>query len=212
MNHKEKWNKLLSEKEYQEKYIFSDSREGRVKPIGYADSGWRDYRVLVQQDNTLKDYLGEFKNKIVVEIGCGDGRMTEFFAEEFKQVYAVDISKVAIDKGKKRLKKCSNIIWFESNGRNLPDCRADLVFSYAVFQHCKKEMIEDNLIAMRKVLLKNGIAKIQVRGKPIRQDKWYSGDWFTPIELRELVEKCGYKCYRMWHDPNERRYLWIWIT
>jgi len=212
MNHKEKWNKLLSEEDYQKKYIFSDSKEERCEPIEYADSGWRDYCVLVRQDKIIKQFIGDFKDKIVVEIGCGDGRMTEFFAKDFKNVYAIDISRTVIKKGKERLKEYSNIEWFESNGSNFPECQVDLIFSYTVFQHCRKEMIEANLKAMDKILSVNGIAKIQVRGKPISQDKWYSGDWYTPGELRETVTRYGYNCYSIWHDPHERRYLWTWLT
>ena len=77
MNHKEKWNNLLKENDYQEKYIFSDSKEGRTEPIGYRESGKRDYSILIEQDKLLKDYLDNFKDKIVMEIGCGDGRMTD---------------------------------------------------------------------------------------------------------------------------------------
>ena len=212
MNHKEKWNKLLSEEDYQEKYIFSDSKEGRTALIEYRESGKRDYSILIEQDKLLKDYLGNFRNKIVMEIGCGDGRMTEFFDKNFKYVYAIDISKEVIKKGKERLKKYKNISWFETDGTELPICKIDFIFSYAVFQHCKREMIIEILKSMNKILLTVGIAKIQVRGEPVSKNEWRSGDWFTSVELRKLVEDSGFECNLIWHDPDERRYLWIWLT
>jgi len=212
MNHKEKWNRLLSENDYQEKYIFSDSSEGRIEPIEYEESGWRDYCVLVRQDKIIKNYLGNFNDKIIMEIGCGDGRMTEFFAKDFNYVYAVDVSGEVIKKGKERLNKYRNIEWFETNGNKLPICQVDFIFSYVTFQHCRIDMIKNNFKSMHSILSNIGIAKIQVRGIPISPDKWYSGDWFTPDELRELAENSGFECHSMWHDPNERRYLWIWLT
>lgn len=210
-SHKEKWNNLLKEEGYQEKYVFTDVKNGITQSIGYRESGKRDYENLISKDSLLRIFLGNFSDKTVLEIGCGDGRMTEFLAKNFKQVHAIDVSKEIIKKGRKRLKKYKNIKWFENDGKTLPAYQVNFIFSYITFQHCKKNMIENNFKIMPVILLNGGIAKIQVRGISIKQDKWYSGDWYTSKELEELVVSCGFECLLVRHDPNERRYLWTWF-
>ena len=40
--------------------------------------------------------LGDFDGKRVLEIGCGDGRMTFFYAEQAREVLGVDVDEESI--------------------------------------------------------------------------------------------------------------------
>jgi len=193
------WNDLADKDA--ESYIYSES------DTDFRESGKRDVADLITSDL----FFADTKDKSILEIGCGTGRMTEFIADNFQSVYAVDISEKMVAIGMERLWKKSNIVWSVNDGVNLPSVRVDFVFSYIVFQHCSKEIVEANFKEIKKVLKKGGIAKVQVRGRVIRQDKWYSGDWFTHDEIKRLVKHYGLEPIKLWHDPKEERYLWIWV-
>ena len=206
-NQKEKWEALAADPETEIKYIYTDAE------LDFRASGKRDYEKLIRDDFYIRQFLSPYQNKNVLEIGCGTGRMTEFIAAEFNQIYATDISGEMIRKGQERLPDIKNIKWIETDGLELPEnIQVDLVFSYIVLQHCSKEIVQANLKGIRRILADTGIAKIQVRGIPIRQDMWYSGDWFEPEEIKGRVHAAGLEVIDTWHDPIERRYLWIWIT
>lgn len=203
--HKKIWDNLAKDQNTESKYIYTDG------DIDFRDSGFRDYQKLIKEDIYIKQFLDPMINKTALEIGCGTGRMTEFIARDFKKVYAIDISPTIIIKGQERLKDILNIEWIETDGIHLiKGIKVDFIFSYTVFQHCTLEMIIANLKDIKELLSNSGIMKIQVRGREIRQDKWYSGCWFTPEEIKELLEKLGFEVVDIWHNPKERRYLWAW--
>lgn len=205
--HKEKWTKLSQEPDMESKYIYTDG------DIGFRESGQRDYIKLIRDDFYIRQFLAPYENKNALEIGCGTGRMTEFIAQEFKTVYALDVSAEMIKVGQERLKDYKNIVWIESDGYHLPKAiQVDFIFSYIVLQHCNKEIVESNFKDIAGILSDSGIAKIQVRGKEIRQDKWYSGSYFTPEELKIMAKNSRLESLDIWHDPVESRYLWIWVT
>lgn len=204
-NHKAKWESLATEKDMEAKYIYTDG------DLDFRESGKRDYENLIKNDIHIKQFLKPYNNKVALEIGCGTGRMTEFIAGDFKKVYALDISRTMIEAGARRLSHLKNIEWVETDGMHLPKAlQVDLIFSYIVFQHCPKWMVESNLESAIKILQNAGIMKIQVRGQVIRQDRWYSGDWYTIKEIEETLEGIGFEIVDTWHDPEERRYLWVW--
>ena len=55
----------------------------------------------------------QFKNKIVLDVGCGSGRfcvLASFF--QAKKIYGIDSSKININHNKKKFKKFSNLNFF----------------------------------------------------------------------------------------------------
>ena len=45
----------------------------------------------------LKDYFGQIDDKIVLEIGCSTGIITNYFADYFLKIDGIDIDKKAIE-------------------------------------------------------------------------------------------------------------------
>lgn len=72
------------------------------------------------------------------DFGCGVGRLSLPFAEEFNSVVATDVSRAMLEEGRKLAKerRVMNILWTltDDNLTRLP-CSFDLVHSYIVFQH-----------------------------------------------------------------------------
>jgi len=74
----------------------------------------------------------------VVEIGCGVGRMTAYFAEHASNVIALDVSPEMLTLARERLASATNIDFRVPAGSGLsgvPNASSDLVFSYIVLQH-----------------------------------------------------------------------------
>ena len=72
----------------------------------------------------------------LLEIGCGAGRLTRFFATCFDQVSAVDVSEHQIAYARSRIDQ-DHVRFFKTDGDGLPlkDGEATAVFSAQVFQH-----------------------------------------------------------------------------
>lgn len=171
-------------------YIYSNIGDRNEKK--FRESGLLDFKRLVLDDKTLKKEI-DFKKSKVWEIGCGNGRMTEFFAEYFREIIATDISSTMIKLMKERLSRYKNI---SDREEDLFDI--NFVFSYTVFQHFPtKKMVIEKFKKIYKVLRKGGIAKIQVRGLPIvsriRWVRWYYGVSFTKDEICKIVEEIGFR-------------------
>lgn len=97
---KKKWN-TMAEKNARY-FVMTDFGE-KISEEQFHASGRKDFDELVLQDKILATRLIPFKEKTVLEIGAGCGRITEFFADYFKEVAGVDISESMIAQGKERL-------------------------------------------------------------------------------------------------------------
>jgi ubiquinone/menaquinone biosynthesis C-methylase UbiE len=94
-------------------------------------------------DILAERFLGEsgiaFSGKeTMLEIGCGVGRMTRYFARRFAEVRGVDVAGEMIARAKENLSDCDNVALHVGNGHDLSgfdDSRFDFVFSYITFQH-----------------------------------------------------------------------------
>jgi ubiquinone/menaquinone biosynthesis C-methylase UbiE len=106
----------------------------------------------------------------MLEIGCGNGRMTRAFASRFGKVYGIDISQEMITQGQQYLAECQNVHLSVCSGTDLHDfanASMDFCFSYIVFQH-----IPDPAIIVRyiheicRVLKPGGTAYFQLSTVP----------------------------------------------
>jgi ubiquinone/menaquinone biosynthesis C-methylase UbiE len=110
------------------------------------------YRAYDQQDPAefwkwggilAEKFLGESGlrftgEEAMLEIGCGVGRMTKYFAGRFRHVTGVDVSSEMIRQARENLAGLANVRLDVGNGSDLSiydDASFDFVFSYIVFQH-----------------------------------------------------------------------------
>lgn len=195
-------------------YIWSIDRNQDEQ--SFRESGKLNVSEQILNDHLLTDRF-DFKNSTILEIGCGAGRMTEFIVENFKQIYAYDISEIMVGIAKKRLANFNNIVFFKSGGHALEikDDTIDIAFSYIVFQHMPtKKMILNSLNEIYRVLRKGGVAKIQMRGKKARGGilrffMWYYGVNFTKQSIKNLLNKTAFTLLKT--SSNNEKYLWIYL-
>ena len=107
----------------------------------------------------------------VLEIGCGVGRMTRFFARRFREVHGLDVAPEMISRAKANLRGLENVSLHEGNGSDLAlfaDRSFDFVFSYITFQHIPKPAITLGYIREAgRVLKSGGHFYFQVNNMPV---------------------------------------------
>lgn len=135
------------------------------------------------------------KDKVVLDLGCGIGRVEKFLGPECMELHAVDISSVMLRKAYDRL-PMPNIHLHLGNGKDLrmfPDEKFDAVFSLLVLQHLEKEDAFFYLLEINRVLKDHGRLIVQF---PDLQSKKHFDSFmmyvFLPPDQRPAARVRGY--------------------
>jgi SAM-dependent methyltransferase len=166
------WNSLMrsdwDQRARADAEAFIYTRDSALDASDFALSGRANYNQLVRPYLPILLQGRPAGDCRVVEIGCGVGRMTEWFARAFGFVEALDVSPVMIEGARRRLAGVDNVAFHVGNGSDLSpiaDGSADLVFSYIVFQHIpSREAIAAYVRDAARVLNAGGVFKFQVNG------------------------------------------------
>ena len=107
---------------------------------------------------------------VVVEIGCGLGRLTRVLAARAREVIAIDVSTEMLALAREHNAGVSNVSWLQGDGSSLAgveDAVADVCFSHVVFQHIPDPGVTLGYVAeMGRVLKPGGWAAFQVSNDP----------------------------------------------
>jgi ubiquinone/menaquinone biosynthesis C-methylase UbiE len=110
---------------------------------------------------------------VILDIGCGCGRLEKHLTPLFLEVHGVDASSQMIELAKKRLKGYQNVHLHVNNGVDLslfPNESFDFVFSYQVFQHIPRKITYNYLKEAYKVLRVGGILRFQIPQRTLQQN------------------------------------------
>jgi len=155
----------------------------------------------------IRDYIKN--DDIVLDIGCGIGRVEKFLAPICREIYAVDVSKKMLKRARKRLRDYTNIHFIKSDGRSLnflSDESIDFAFSMLVFQHIEKEDTVRYLADIYRILKNNGSVYFQFPNilhpenclfflNYSLQNESYSPAkmrFYTPDEVKCIMEGIGF--------------------
>lgn len=152
----------------------------------------------------LQDYLFDFNinilGKIMIELGCGAGRMTKFLSYSTKKLYAMDISQGILNKAIERIGSRKNVEFIVSPGdfSFLPEYSIDIIFSVAVFQHANEESVEYYLKDGATTLKQGGyfIFQIPISSQhetiPYENEPAVDMTYWTLGEIKQLAKKYNY--------------------
>jgi SAM-dependent methyltransferase len=137
---------------------------------------------------------------LVLDIGCGIGRMDEHVAPRVGHLTGLDVSGEMVTRARARLRGLRNIDFVEGDGWTLPfpDGSFDLVFSHIVFQHVPRRVAQSCFGEAFRVLRPGGDFVFQmpeaVPGAPADppdQDTFEMRFWLE-AELRATLEPLGF--------------------
>jgi SAM-dependent methyltransferase len=158
---------------------FWDAR-ARERALFYVDNRL-DYRHPDEErfwaggEEALAELLGTAgaelaPDEVVVDIGCGVGRLTRAVAGRVAHVYAVDVSSEMLDRARELNPGLANVTWVHGDGRGLggvPDAAAGAVVSHVVFQHIPDPAVILGYVReMGRVLRPDGWGAFQVSTDP----------------------------------------------
>jgi SAM-dependent methyltransferase len=169
------------------------------------------------------------KDKTLLEIGAGAGRMTHRFAELYGRVIALDVSDEMLRLGRANLAGVGNVEWVLGSGADLDmvtDRSVDDVFSYITLQHVPSTaVVLRYLEEAGRVLRPGGQGALQVRHPgalpravdlaghlvhAIQGRRAWSAEWRgTRIPARRLLRAASKSGARVELRPRGHRHLWV---
>lgn len=126
------------------------------------------------------------KDKVVLDIACGEGYGSALISGSAKSVIGVDISAECIVHAKQKyFAKHSNIRFAEGNIEQIPveDNSIDVVVSFETIEHVSEEGQRKFLKEVKRVLRKDGLFIISTPDKELYSDKYQHENHFHVHEL-----------------------------
>jgi SAM-dependent methyltransferase len=169
------------------------------------------------------------KDKTLLELGAGAGRMTHRFAELYRRVLALDVSEEMLRLGRANLAGVGNVEWLLGSGADLaviPDRWVDDVFSYITLQHVPNPAaVLRYLEEAGRVLRPGGRGALQVRhpgplpwavdlaghlvhaaqGRRVWSREWRG----TRLPAHRLLQAASKSGVRVELRPRGQRHLWV---
>ncbi len=206
----EDWNRRMRQdwdaRARQDAEHFIYTRDGSGDVDDFARSGEANYNQLVRPYIPILLNGRESAACRAVEIGCGIGRMTEYFARDFAHIDAIDVAPAMIEGARKRLGHVTNAAFHVGAGSDLAAVTSesvDLVFSYIVFQHIpSRAVIEGYVHEAARVLRSGGAFKFQLNGDQSDEylkhprDTWL-GETFSVSEATAMLARAGFHIVSM---------------
>jgi SAM-dependent methyltransferase len=156
----------------------------------FFQSGEEDYARLVEGVLARRNF--STRDKSMLELGCGAGRMTRAFARRFQSVAAFDVSCEMLAQAKTLCAAEKNIAWVQGNGTDLaaiPSGSVDFVFSYLVLQHLPHHRLVHAYISeMFRVLRPQGFCLFQFNASTMKNMNWKGRIAWNWIDLLCLLK------------------------
>ena len=153
---------------------FWDARAREDAQFYVDDRGLPDAAFWAQGEEVVARFEADLRfraaGQLVVEVGCGVGRVTRALAARAGTVAALDVSGEMLARARAANRSLDNVQWLHGDGHTLAgvgDSAADGVFSHVVFQHIPDPGVTLGYVAeMGRVLRSGGWAAFQVSDDP----------------------------------------------
>jgi SAM-dependent methyltransferase len=181
---------INEQRQWNNESMWTDGGHEWSKSFGTTENLWNKY---------IFDDIKEFRGKKILEIAPGHGRITQFLSILASELLVVDLNETCIKKTKEKLEH-HVLGYFVNNGNDLPQIRdnsQDLVFSFDSFVHIHKNVIDDYIGEIYRVLKPGGKSYIHHSWLMGGQDNSFLNfagrASMTPDIFRGLVKKHNMK-------------------
>jgi SAM-dependent methyltransferase len=183
--------------------------------------------------NFALDCYEEFKKhgvKRILELGCGQGRDTIFFASNNIDVVAIDASQVAIDALSKITKEKNlsihPMIHNANEGIPFDDSYFDAAYAHMFFNmRFSADKLKSLLVDVKRVLKSDGLNLFSVRSdhdvmyrkgtlveKDIYEINGFQIRFFTKSDIEDIITKTGFELYKITEAYEEPVNLYCVFT
>jgi ubiquinone/menaquinone biosynthesis C-methylase UbiE len=133
--------------------------EAILRGVGDEEIFWKTGK---EDANRLLKFIDE--TSVVLDVGCGIGRIMRFIAPTCKEIHGVDTSTLILRRAKAELKDMKNSHFHRSDFTRTTDLPAnyfDLIYSFFTLQHMEKEDAYVCLLKIHSLLKPGGVTYIQ---------------------------------------------------
>jgi SAM-dependent methyltransferase len=141
---------------------------------------------------------------LVVEYGCGAGRILNAAIEAGQTVAGIDISPTMLEHCRRLVPGVASLHELNAEGRtDLPDASASIVYSYAVVQHIGSLAAYERAIdEMCRILRRGGVLGVQVNCEDFVSGDFAKGDRTENFEDHSLHYRAGETMPYRRHDQD----------
>jgi len=173
---------------------------GADDPDDFWTKGRRDFDAILEVAGAPE--IGA--DDVLLDIGCGVGRMTRAAASKARRVIGIDVSAEMVELARNELRDLQNVELLVGDGTSLAgvgDASVDVVFSVVVFQHIPDPAITLGYVReIGRVLRPGGWAAFQVSDDPAVHTRDLPG----PGLVRGVVSRLRGTAPRGQDDPAWR--------
>ncbi len=169
--------------------------------------GWFYDKIIAPNQDKLFEQIKNYidSDSVLIDVGCGTGRLAFSFADKCKSVLGIDLSKRNIDRANRTLEKRSmtNVSFFHGNVNEL-NHNDKKHFDYAILTYVIHEVNEEERISLIKDIIQ--IAdKLIIADYIVPKPKGFEGWLSKTIEF--IAGKEHYKNYKSYMQNGGIYYL-----
>ncbi len=174
---------------------------------------------------TVLNWLGDIKGKILLDLGCGDGALTYLLAKAGAQVTGVDNEAEGLEFAKQHFSRHNargNFVLADVRSTGLPDSSFDIVVSSDVIEHV--EHPEELIAEAARVLKPGGVFilttpyRLKEKPHPFHVKEFCPGElvsmlepFFSSIEVKETHNVLWMALYDYPWKHFKRRQIWRYL-
>lgn len=188
--------------------LWAPSNETDAKLQIFTNDREEDWRIGTAQDHArLEPYYDA--SSVVLDLGCGVGRVASVVAPRCRELWAVDVSPQMLTLAAERLAAYDNVryvLCYDTRFPDVPDGSVDLAYCLLVMQHLEREDAFLLLEELRRVVRPSGTAVVTYpnllsdayldcfvgyahRGASAEMDR---ARIYTPQEIDRLMPAAGF--------------------